>query len=264
MNTLQELVSRARLIINGSKKRAAYFKLINGKRSAKEIARKTGSSQANTLKGLQMLRDLELIDFIKDENGKVIKKENSLVYEKVPLLKHLSESYFQDPTRLPKPDKDINKKFKTGTLRGMRVLSAPEILDICKNNGEDQLYEFKRAGVEMKVLSKEICAFANTKDGGYIFYGVEDDGTIGNSDISRQKLDQSLRNSIRNTISPSLTVKITENDVIGHKIIIISIPPWNRKNIYQYEGRVCLRQGTNVFYAKPDELQKLHKGNYVV
>jgi hypothetical protein len=33
---------------------------------------------------------------------------------------------------------------------------------------------------------------------------------------------------------------------------------------YQFDEKVFLRKGTNVFAAKPEELLKLHRGEYVI
>ncbi len=260
---IQELVARARIIFKGSSKRPRIFSLVNGKRSAKEIARKGGFTFVSALQELQKMKDLELVYPRKDTDGNHLKKDNSVVYEKAPLLKHLPPSYFSEPTKLPIVRKIKSQKSKTkNNSATVTVPTEQRILDIC-NHGEDQLYEFKEAGVEMSKLSKEISAFANTELGGIIFYGIEDDGSIGGSDKTRQTIDQSLRNSIRNSISPSLSVKIVEKDVLGHKIILIVVPPWNRKDVYQYEGRIYLRDGTNVFVAKPEEVRKLHLGQPV-
>ena len=147
----------------------------------------------------------------------------------------------------------------------LAVPSENQILDICKH-GEDQLYEFKACGVKIEKITKEIAAFLNTKNGGLIFYGIDDDGYILGSDMRRQKFDQAIQNSIRNTISPQPNIEVKEEDVLGHKVLIVVIPPWNRKDIYQYtkEGRVYIRKGTNKFVATPEELRKLGRGKYVV
>jgi DNA-binding transcriptional ArsR family regulator len=91
---LQELVARARLLFEGAAKRRQVFELINGKRSAKEIARKSGKKLSRTLHDLQKMRDVELILPRQDGNGSVVKHDNSVVYERARLLKHLSSSYF--------------------------------------------------------------------------------------------------------------------------------------------------------------------------
>ena len=259
---LQELVARARIIFQGAPKRAQVFELVNGKRSAKEIARRSRKSLSAALQDLQKMRDMELVIAKKDDGGILLKRDNSVVYEKHPLLKHLSKNYFEDPTQLPQPKK--SKSFKKRALiTSLKIPNEQEILDICRNE-EDQLYEFKSAGTDARTISKEVGAFANTKMGGIIFYGVQDDGSIENADVKRQVFDQKIQNSIRNTISPAISIKIVEKDVLGHKIFLIIVPAWNRKNVYQYEGRVYLRHGTNVFAAKPEESRQLHNGKVVV
>ena len=94
---LQELVARARLLFDGATKRRQVFELVNGKRSGKEIARKSGKSLSATLQDLQKLRDLELIVPRLSEGGGVFKKDQSIVYEKAVLLKHISALYFDSP-----------------------------------------------------------------------------------------------------------------------------------------------------------------------
>lgn len=263
---IQELVARGRIIFSGAPARLEVFKLVNGKRSGKEIARKLGRPNTAVLHDLQKMKDLELIFPKMDKNGKLTKKDNSTVYEKAPLIRHISISYFIDDTRIAKQvvkAKAISGKTKAIKLPNLQMPSENEILYICRH-GEDQIYEFKTAGTEVQKLTKECAAFANTKLGGIIFYGVEDDGTIAGTDKRKQELDQPLQNSIRNAISPSLIIDIAEKKVIGYKIIIIRIPAWNRKDVYQYEGRVLIRIGTNAFIAKPEQTKKLHKGIPIV
>jgi predicted HTH transcriptional regulator len=118
----------------------------------------------------------------------------------------------------------------------------------------------------MEDISEEIAAFLHTKKGGIILYGIDDSGTILGSNIKRQDFDQRIHNSIRNTINPSPNVDIIEKDVMGAKIILVIIPPWDRKSLYQYtkKGRYLIRKGTNKFALQPDELKKLSQGIYVV
>jgi predicted HTH transcriptional regulator len=104
----------------------------------------------------------------------------------------------------------------------------------------------------------------NTRQGGIVLYGVDDDGTIQGSDISRQKLDQPIQNSIKSNIAPAAIVKLHTITVLGAEIIAIVVPPWNRKDVYHFDERVLIRKGTNVFAAKPEENRKLHSGVYVI
>jgi hypothetical protein len=263
---IQELVTRGRILFSGAPARIEVFKLVNGKRSAKELSRKLGRSTNAVLNDLLKMKDLELILPKLDKNGKEVKKADSIVYEKAPLIRHIPISYFNDYTKIAKQSvkaKALGGKTKSKKLLSLQLPSETEILDICRH-GEDQIYEFKAAGTDIKKLTKEGAAFANTKLGGIIFYGVEDDGTIAGTDKRKQELDQPLQNSIRNAVSPSLIIDIAEKDVLGHKIILIRIPAWNRKDVYQYEGRVYIRLGTNAFVAKPEQTKRLHKGIPIV
>ena len=200
-----------------------------------------------------------------DAKGSHVRKDAGILYEKVPLMRHVSISYFQGTNKLHKFVKPISKRTKRYTLRPMSIPSNLEILDICKD-GETQIYEFKDPRVKMEKITKEIAAFLHTKNGGLLFYGIEDDGSIVGSNLRRQDFDQSLQNSIRNTISPQPNVKIEEKEVLGYKIIVVVIPPWDRKTLYQYkkDRRYYIRKGTNVFVLTPSELTNLGKGNIVV
>lgn len=265
---LQELISRGRFVFSGAPKRLEVFRLINGKRNTKEIAIKVGRSFKAALNDIKKLRDMGLIRPKTDNDGNIVKKDGCVVYEKIPLLQHVPLSYFQDITKgrrkVIKREK-VRKEIKKPKLLPLTVPPEREILDICRY-GEDQLYEFKAPGVEIDKITKEIAAFLNTKSGGLIFYGIDDDGYIIGSDLRKQDFDQALQNSIRNTISPQPNVEIREREVLGHKILVVVIPPWDRKNIYQYkkDGRIYIRRGTNKFVATSEELKRLGRGQYVV
>ena len=259
-------MARARILFKSAPKRVLVFSMINGKLSSKEISRKCGKSLSATLQDLQKMRDLELVDFKKDERDNVIKKENSYVYVKVPLLKHLSNSYFESPEKIaknkPKQKSSYTSNKTSSSIAMLPTLSEQQILEICAS-GEDQLYEFKSVGTTMEKISKEICAFANTKFGGIIFYGVEDDGAIENSDLGRQKFDQYIQNSVHNNITPTPHIKLIEKSVLGYNILLITIPPWNRREVHHFQDNIYIRRGTNVFKTKTDESKKLHNGEYI-
>lgn len=266
MTQLQELITRARFLLSAADKRREVFKLINGKRTAKDIATKTGRSFVPVLHDIEKLKDLELIENKKDKEGNVVKRHGSSIYEKVPLIKHVSLSYFQEVSKTSKITKgNLHKKVRSGRPSSIHIPSEQEILDICRT-GEDQLYEFKSPGTAVDKITKEIAAFLHTKYGGILFYGVDDDGTIIGSDKKRQDFDQSLQNSIRNTLSHQPNIEIKEKNVMGSKILVVVIPPWDRTTLYQHTKteKHYIRKGTNVFALKSDELEKLFRGEYVV
>ena len=266
MVDLQELIVRGRMIFDGASRRLEVFELVSG-RSTKEIARKAGRGLPAVDKDLEKLRDLELILEKKDSKGNVIKKDGSIVYDKNPVIKHVPISYFGDvanTTKLVK--KTVKGQGKVSKpAETIHVPSENEILDICKQ-GEDQLYEFKAPGVSADKITKEIAGFLHTKGGGVIFYGVEDDGSIIGADMRRQDLDQKIQNSVRNTVSPPPSIDIKERKIMGSTVLLIVIPPWDRKTIYQntLDSRYYIRRGTNIFALRPDEMKKLSQGDFVV
>lgn len=263
---IQELVSRGRLVLSGASKRLEVFSLINGRRSTKEIAKRARKGINATLNDLKKMKDMEIIQPRVDRNGNEVKKDGSILFEKVPLIRHLPISYFRDTIKSQKKLSKKEIKHKGSRNRGLTVLkvsSESEILDICRH-GEDQIYEFKAQGTDVNKISRAVGAFLNTKQGGLIFYGVEDDGTIAGTDTSRQKFDQSLQNSVKHTIAPPPTISINEATILGTKILVVVVPPWDRRTVYQFDGRISIRKGTNVFIASPQEVKKLHEGVYVV
>ena len=265
MLNLQEIIARGKYIFEGAPKRLEVFKWVNGRLNAKEIALKVGKTESNTLTDLQKIRDMGLI-IQKEKNGMGVRKNNSLVYEKVPLARQIPISYFKDPIKgVSKSSQKIPKT--TGVRVQMSSLVAPsenQILQIC-TSGEDQLYEFKSPGVDANKITKEIAAMLNTKMGGVVLYGVEDDGTILGSDKRKQGLDQPLQNSIKNNIAPAPpSIKIVERNILGALVLLIIVPPWNKRDVYHFNDKVLIRKGTNVFGARPEESRKLHDGKYVV
>lgn len=265
MADLQELIQRARFIFSGAPKRFEVFNLVNGKNSTKDISKKTARSLSAICQDIEKLRDFSLVIEKNDSDGEVMKKDGAIIYEKTALIKHIPKTYFKD---IADTSKLIKKKVKKQTSPNIRaMISTPgenDILDIAKD-GEGQLYEFKLPGVKMESLSEEIAAYLHTKKGGIIFYGIDDDGTIIGSDCTKQLFDQKIQNSIRHTISPAPQIEIIGKDVMGTKIILIKIPPWDRKSFYQYtkKERYLIRKGTNKFALKPEELKKLSKGEYI-
>ena len=226
-------------------------------------SRLKGRHVNNIHRDLRLLCDIGLIQERK-KDGAIQKKDGFTLYEKTPLARAVAVSYFSGPRKVNKPKlpappaKDKGKRPKP-----LPVPSENEILDMCKK-GEDQTLEFKSAGTDVRKISKEIAAMLNTRDGGIIFYGVDDDGTVQGSDVSRQKFDQPLQNSVKNSIAPAATILLKAVTVLGSELLVVIVPPWNRKDVYQFDDRVLIRKGTNTFAAKPEELRKLHDGHYVI
>lgn len=266
MTQLQEQIIRARFIFSGSPKRLEVFKFIDGKKTTKDIARRSGRNVIAVSNDIKKIRDFKLIEEKKDKEGNAVKRHGSTIYEKTPLIRHVPLSYFQEVSKTNKIAKeDPHGQVRPRKLSTIHIPSEQEVLDIC-NKGEGQLYEFKLPGTAMHKLTKEIAAFLHTKSGGILFYGIDDGGIIIGSDKKRQDFDQSVQNSIRNTISPQPNIEIKERSVMKAKIIMVVIPPWDKKILYQHTKteKYYIRRGANVFALKPEEIMKLSRGECVI
>lgn len=250
--------------------RLKVFEHVNGKLTAEDIAKRTNRHINNIHRDLSMLSDAGLIQQ-RIQEGSAVKKNNFVLYEKVPLAKTIPLHYFSTPARLPSSpagelavsSRGAKKHRNARKPAALRTPTETEILDIAKN-GENQLIEFKGQGTEARKITREIAAMLNTREGGIILYGIDDDGNIEGTDVPPQKLDQPLQNSIRNSISPAATVRLHLVTVLGSEVIVIIVPPWNRRDVYQFDEKVLIRKGTNVFAAKPEELRRLYARQYVI
>jgi Putative DNA-binding domain len=267
---LQELITRGRFIFSKAPERLRVFELVNGRRNTTVIAKLTRRHENNVRRDLQKLCDGGLIAPKNNRDGGSLKIDGMPVYEKVPIARTIPLTYFHGPSRgltappqRSRPPSENKKKSGQRRPPSLPVPNETELLDICRK-GEDQIYEFKGQGATANKIVREIAAMLNTRQGGIVFYGIDDNGKIQGSDLSRQKLDQSVQNSVKTSISPAAVVKLHTVTVLGHEVIAVVAPPWNRKEVFHFEDRVLLRKGTNVFPAKPEESRRLHRGTYVI
>jgi Putative DNA-binding domain len=268
MTTLQELITRGRFLMSDAPARLAVFEAVDGRRSAAEIASFLNRKVTNVYRDLATLRDAGLVQNKFDDGGDSRSPERS-VYEKVPLARTIASRYFKKAVgkrpssgRIASPS-DRGGKRANKTLTGLAAPDESEILAIARN-GEDQLHEFKAQGTDIAKISREIGAMANTSSGGLVLYGIDDEGNIEGTDITRQRFDQPLQNSVKNLISPAITITLDSVRVIGSEVLVIGVPPWNGQHVYQWNEKILIRKGTNAFGAKPEEVRQMHRGVPVI
>jgi predicted HTH transcriptional regulator len=271
---LQELITRGRFLFAGAPERLEVFESVDGRRSAKEIAQRVRRRATNVSRDLRKLRDGGLIEpKLYDLSQEQVTKEGSAVFQKVALARTVALRYFKQAGPAPGSDSiRAGRKSHGRTSKTKRPARRPPaagvptetaLLDICRA-GEDQVTEFKGIGTDVRKIVREVAAMANCSAGGRILCGVADDGTIEGFGLTRQQFDQPLQNAVRGNISPALTVKLSSVTAMGSIVLVVIVPPWNRRDVYHFEDRVLLRKGTNVFAARPEESRKLHAGRVVV
>lgn len=112
--------------------------------------------------------------------------------------------------------------------------------------GEGSSRQFKQNITNVDSLAAEMAAFANA-DGGVIFIGVDDDGSIPGltfSDVSR--INQIISNAASQHIKSPLTVK-TENIPVDNNrlVIVLTIPKGQDKPYFDRNGVIWLKTGSD-------------------
>jgi hypothetical protein len=265
VTSLQELITRGRFLMADAPSRLRVFQAVDGRSTAVDIATATARHVNNVRRDLTLLRDAGLIQSkVLADTAKTVTREGHPVYEQVPLARTISTKYFQPTAKRPEQAELSSREPRT---RAKSIeLAAPtenELLEIVRH-GEDQLYEFKGPRTDVGKITREVAAMLNTSKGGMILYGVDDDGTIVGTEMSRQDFDQPLQNSIKNTVAPAAVVRLHSVSALGSDVLIVVVPPWNRTDIYQHADKILIRKGTNVFAARPEEVRRLHRGEAVV
>jgi hypothetical protein len=121
-------------------------------------------------------------------------------------------------------------------------------------------YDFKENLPDNNKLAKEICAFANHENGGYILVGIDDTGyprgiPIGEIDDKQLRVQQVANDNCEP--SPILEcIPFEVPDKPDKRIIVIRVDENERKPCV-VDGRVYIRAGTSARPANSDEIRRL-------
>jgi predicted HTH transcriptional regulator len=141
----------------------------------------------------------------------------------------------------------------------VRQVSFPirrhELYDLIES-GEGADVEFKRQFSSPEKIAREIIAFANTK-GGYILFGVDDDGTVVGVRSEKSELDE-IEHTAQFMIEPAVEIQ-TENVHAGYgmDIVLVRVPESKNKphHIVEYDksGRRAKEQKKTGFVRFEDK-----------
>ncbi len=112
--------------------------------------------------------------------------------------------------------------------------------------GEDRRRLFKQDVTNADSLAAEMAAFANT-EGGTIFLGVADDGTLlglDKADVAR--LNQLISNAASQNVRSPLTVQSANVAVgKGRVVIVLTVPKGLDKPYFDRNGVIWLKSGAD-------------------
>lgn len=100
-------------------------------------------------------------------------------------------------------------------------MNPAEFIEIIEK-GESSQVEFKRKVTSPEKIAKEIAALANTK-GGYVFIGVDDDGSIIGVNSEKTEIGI-IELACEFYISPPINPKIEIFSLNGSDVVVIYIP----------------------------------------
>jgi ATP-dependent DNA helicase RecG len=126
-------------------------------------------------------------------------------------------------------------------------------LNINIPGAENQYIELKSERVQAADLAEEIVAFANS-EGGEIWLGVEDDGTL--SGLSRS-YEEDVMNICRTSCIPPLQPQYDEFEIDGRRVARVTIASGREKPYYTSCNRYYIRVGNTKRVASREELLRL-------
>lgn len=121
--------------------------------------------------------------------------------------------------------------------------------------GENSAVEFKTAEVKIDSLAREIVAFSNT-NGGVIFLGVDDNGTITGLD-GKKNFEEWAANIARNNIIPAVHTQYYEVRVHDKKIGVLEVDKGKDKPYQTINHQFLIRVGSTNRVATQAELMRL-------
>lgn len=138
---------------------------------------------------------------------------------------------------------------------GFIEMTWPELINRIAS-GEDSFTEFKRHTEQRSDFASEMIAFANM-EGGQIFVGVEDDGTIVGVDDPKTT-EEAIVNIARNNCVPPLSPQIAlVSDNEGKTVIVVDVPRRVEAPHENNRGQCYLRIGTTKRLCTPQERARL-------
>lgn len=141
----------------------------------------------------------------------------------------------------------------------MHHLTDDELTRLARDPESDRV-ERKRSAADTDAIRKNMCAFANDLpgrgQGGLLFIGIEDDGSLSNTPITDEILRSLASARDDGNIMPMLSLVIERRRIADGEVAAVFVEPALYPPV-RYRGRVWVRVGPTVRQATPDEEQRL-------
>jgi ATP-dependent DNA helicase RecG len=124
-----------------------------------------------------------------------------------------------------------------------------DIIKAGENNRVEFKTTFNRGGIE------SIAAFANA-NGGTLYVGVKDDGTVVGVDIAKESI-QNWTNEIKNKTSPAVVPTVSTDEVQNKVVVTFSVPAYPIKPV-AFQGKYYKRIANANHLMTSDEIADEH------
>ncbi len=133
------------------------------------------------------------------------------------------------------------------------------------SEGEGPRVEFKRKFTTYEKIARELIAFANSK-GGYIFFGVDDNGEIVGVK-SEKETEELLLETSKNFCEPEIDVKVYVFEIEGKDVVVGEVKESDKKphRIQDYQpqlnyrtAKVFIRMKSKSMQASREMIKLLH------
>lgn len=121
-------------------------------------------------------------------------------------------------------------------------------------SGEGQQVEFKLSFAQARRAIESLCAFTHA-DGGTVFFGVRNDGTIVGAQLGRKTLED-FANQVRANTQPPLTPRIYQCTIDGQTIVAVVVEKAAPDYVHFAYNRVYIRVGKTNQPMSPDQIRQ--------
>lgn len=131
--------------------------------------------------------------------------------------------------------------------------------------GEDSVTQFKRSPIGVAKLAMELVAFTNS-EGGVIFFGVEDDGSVcGLSKADAKSLDAEISNASNDNVRPAVYPRTEFHTIDGKLILAVIVPEGVSKPYADKTGAFWVKVGPDKRRVTArEELQRMLQASLLV
>lgn len=131
--------------------------------------------------------------------------------------------------------------------------------------GEDSVTQFKRGPIGVAKLAMELVAFTNS-EGGVIFFGVEDDGSVcGLSKADAKSLDAEISNASNDNVRPAVYPRTEFHTIDGKLILAVIVPEGVSKPYADKTGAFWMKVGPDKRRVTArEELQRMLQASLLV